>query len=231
MAPKYKEHGGGPATGLGNDWVNFLSQGLNTGSFGAGNPAGGDAVGQTAGIAGVLNDILSGGAGNLGGSLSQLIQQDTSDQVNQLRSRFGASGGTAFGTGSQYAESVLRAKQAPQLANAIGNLQLGAVMQLLGLTGQTANKGITQRQGVLEESPWMTGFKIAAPIIGMGLSSLGAGKALTPGAQGAGATSMMGGIPGISDIFTNPMNSVMSPGAVSSIPVPWTPTLFDYGLR
>ena len=230
MAPKYKEYGGGPATGLANDWVQFLSQGLNTGRFGAGNPAGGDAMGQTIGIAGVLNDILSGGAGNLGGSLASLIRNDTNDQVNQLRSKFSAGGGTAFGTGSQYAEGVLRSKQAPQLANAIGNLQLGAVMQILGLTGQTAGKGITQRQGVMEENPLMTGFKIAAPLIQAGLMSMGGGASLNP-AAGAGAggvdPTMFGPLPGVS------LTPSGLPGInpVSSIPVPWTPTLFDYGLR
>jgi hypothetical protein len=53
MAAKYKEYGGGPASGLANDFTQFLSQGLNTGTFGAGNPAGGDAANSTMGIAGV----------------------------------------------------------------------------------------------------------------------------------------------------------------------------------
>lgn len=40
MGAKYKESGGGPATGLANDWVKFLQGGLNSGSFGGYQPQG-----------------------------------------------------------------------------------------------------------------------------------------------------------------------------------------------
>lgn len=225
MAPKYKEYGGGPATGLADNFVQFLSQGLNSGTFGAGNPAGGDAAQSSMGIAGVLNDILSGGAGNLGGSLAQLIKNDTNDQVNNMRARFGASGGTAFGTGAQYGEGVLRAKQAPALTQAVGGLQLSAVQNLLGAIGQISQKGITQRSGAMQENPWMT----AGKVVGGGIQAVGS--------MMAGVPAMPGGMPGMD---LGPMPGVgitpsgipgMSPIGAAQMPQFAVPTLFDYGLR
>lgn len=222
MGAKYKEYGGGPATGLADNFISFLSQGLNTGSFGAGSAAGGDAVGQTSGIAGVLNDILSGGAGNLGGSMAQLIRNDTTDQVNQMRARFGVGGGTAYGTGAQYGEGILRAKQAPALTTAVGNLQLGAIQNLLGIMAGLAGKGITQRQGAMEENPWMTGAKIAGGVIKQGAAMMAA-----PATGGASLMAMdpgLGSAPGYQLTPNKAADMMMQPN------FGFTPTLFDYGL-
>lgn len=226
MAPKYKEHGGGPATGLADNLVQFLSQGLNSGSFGAGNPAGGDAANSTMGIAGVLNDILSGGAGNVGGAMAQLIKDDTNQQVLNMRARYGAGGGTAFGTGAQYGEGVLRSKQAPQITQAIGGLQLQAVQNLLGIMTGLAGKGIAQRQGTMEENPWMTAGKAVAggamAVAGMKGPSFGA----TPDAMAS-----MGPMPGIQLTPTAMMPAMPSPITAAQMPSFAVPTLFDYGLH
>lgn len=200
MGATYKERGGGKATGLGNDLIQFLSQGLNTGTFGAGNAMGNDSYGQTMGIAGVLNDLLMGGAGNIGGAQGQVISQGINDQAGELRSRFGVGGGTAFGTGAQYAEGTMRAQAAPQLAMAGGQLQLNALSQLLPMFASIAGRGMSQRQGIMQPHPLASAASIAAPIIGAGLgmmarppgaaSSMAAGSLGTPGFGGGG---LMGG--------------------------------------
>lgn len=227
MGAKYKEYGGGPATGLADNFIQFLSQGLNTGTFGAGQAAGGDAMGQTQGIAGVLNDILSGGAGNLGGSMAQLIKNDTNDQVNALRARFGAAGGTAYGTGAAYGEGVLRSKQAPALTTAVGNLQMGAIQNLMGIMAQLAGKGIAQRQGVMEENPWMTGAKVAGGIVKTGAAMMAA-----PATGGASLAPIPSSVEGA---LSGPLPQLqLTPNmAAQQMATPnfgWTPTLFDYGL-
>jgi hypothetical protein len=221
MGTKYKEYGGGAATGLSDDFVKFLSQGLNTGTFGAGSPAGGEAMGQTEGIAGILNDILSGGAGKLGGSMAQLISNDTNDQVNSLRARFGVGGGTAYGTGAQYGEGVLRAKQAPALAQAVGGLQMNAITNLLGIISGISQKGIAQRSGTMSPSPWASAFATAAPLIGAGLGFMAGGPA--GAAVGSSAGKGIGG--------SIAPDSPAPGGSVASINYGWTPTLFDYGLK
>lgn len=196
MGTKTKEVGGGPATGLANDFVSFLQGGLNTGSFGGGSATqrtnGANPVGSTMGIAGVLNDILSGGAGQLGGSLQQLISRDTERQADQLRARFGLGGGTAFGTPAAYAESNLRAEQAPQLTQAIGGLQLGAIGQLLPLLAGLAGRGISQRETIAQPSPWASAAAIGAPIIGAGLGAL-AGNPMAGAAVGQSVAGGLGG--------------------------------------
>lgn len=170
MGMKYSTQGGGAATGLGNDFATFLQQGLNTGSFGGASAAGqagaANPAGSTQGIAGVLNDILSGGAGKLGGSMAQMMQTQQQNDVNGIRARFGASGGTAFGTPGQYAESTYRAQAAPQITSAIGNMQMSALAQLFPQIGALAQKGIPQAEVTAQQNPWVTAAGIAAPAFG-----------------------------------------------------------------
>ena len=232
MGQDYKEEGGGAATGLADQLIKFLSQGMNTGTYGAGTAAGGDAAGSTVGVAGVLNDILSGGAGNVGGSMAQLIRNDTNDQVNNLRARYGASGGTAFGTGAQYGEGVLRSKQAPAMTTAIGNLQMNAVQQIMNLMGNLAGKGISQRQGMVQENPWLTGGKVAADVggkIAMAAAAMNRTPTDNTGMQ-------LGPTPGIQ--YTPPGQAPMGPIDSSMMPqfappqyIMTAPTLFDYGIQ
>lgn len=188
MGTQTKEIGGGPAVGLANDFVKFLQSGLNSGTFGGATAMNGalnaNPFGSTGGIAGILNDLLSGGAGNIGGSLQEMISKQGERDVNALRSRFGVSGGQAFGTPAAYAESMLRSETAPKLATAVGGLQLQAMMPLMQMMMGLAGRGITQRETVQTPSPLAQAFSIGAPIIG----------ALAGGPAGAGLGSMFGNL-------------------------------------
>lgn len=142
---KTKEVGGGPATGLADDFVSSLQKLLNGGGMGtAGSPlASGNPLN-------VLVDILGKGGGNIGGAFSEMLSKQQDRDVNNLRSRFGAGGGTAFGSPAAYAESMYRAEAAPQITSAIGNLQLGALGPLMEMMGSFAHKGVSQRQTIQE---------------------------------------------------------------------------------
>ena len=199
MGTKYKNVGGS-GTGLGQDFSQFLLNGLNTGTFGAGTAGAqygaANPVGQTQGIAGVLNSILSPGAGALGGSLNQLLQLQQQNDVNDIRSRFGVGGGTAFGTPGQYAESTYRAQAAPQIATQIGQLQLGALGQILPYIGQFGMKDIPQAEVAAQENPWLTaakfGLGVGSTALGFGINPFGGG-----GGGGGGWGTGFGGQPGI----------------------------------
>jgi hypothetical protein len=149
-APKVREVGGKSAQPLAEGFMDFLLRGLTTGSFGTGAATGqygaADPIGSTQGIAAILNDILSGGAGKVGGSFAEMINRDTERQAGAVRARYGAGGGTSFGTPAAHAEALIRAESAPRLTGTIGQLQLGAIMPLLNLMGQFASKGVSQRQ-------------------------------------------------------------------------------------
>lgn len=169
VGTQFKEVGGGPATGLANDFVKFLQQGLSTGSFGgvsAGQrTAGADPYGSTMGIAGVLNDLLSGGAGNVGGSMAEMISKQGERDVMGLRSRFGVGGGTSLGTPAAYGEAVLRSETAPKITTAVGGLQLQTLSQLLPLFANLAGKGISQRETVAQPNPLVSTIGALAPAI------------------------------------------------------------------
>lgn len=188
MGMKYKEVGGGSATGLADNFVQFLQQGLQTGSFGAGTATGqagaANPYGSTAGIAGVLNDILSGGGGNLGGSLGQLLKTQQNNDVESLRARFGVGGGTAFGTPAQYAESTYRAQAAPQIATQVGGLQMNALNSILPLIASLSQKGIAQREGTYQPSTLAQVAQVGLPIAGATLGFLAGG----PGGAAAGSS-------------------------------------------
>ena len=236
MGTQTKEVGGGPATGLANDFVKFLQNGLNSGTFGGLTGATGamnaNPMGSTGGIAGVLNDFLSGGAGVVGGSLMDMISKQGERDVNAVRSRFGASGGTAFGTPAAYAESMVRSETAPKLTQAIGGLQMQALMPLLSMMGNLSQKGISQRETVQQPSAFSDIMSIAAPVLGtalggpMGgalggwLKGLGGGGGLTGGdipiLGQAGITNLLGG--GTSNL-TMPRNMAMLPMPFLNNPV------------
>jgi len=171
MGSKVSTVGGGAATGLGTDFVHWLMNGLNTGSFGAGGPAGSSAVGQTQGMTGVINDILSGGAGKVGGALQTLINRQNTQNVNDLRSRYGAFGGTGFGTPAAFAESQYRAQEPAQTTSAIGNLQLSALQPLLSSIFGLSQKGIPQAETMVQPSgfgQFLQGLgSVAGPIASM----------------------------------------------------------------
>lgn len=207
MAMKYKEVGGGQATGLADSFVNFLQQGLQTGSFGGAGAVsqfgGANPIGSTTGIAGVLNDLLAGGAGKIGGALSTQIKQQEGDDVAALRARFGAGGGGAFGTGAGFAEATYRAREAPQLATAIGGLQEGALSQLLPLFMGVFNKGTAQREGTFQPNTALSAAQIGLPLAGSALGFLAGG----PGGAAIGSqfgSSLSGDLSGLSGMPSQP---------------------------
>ena len=199
-AHKYRESGGGPATGLANDFVGWLQQALQTGSFGggtAGQRAGGaDPFGSTSGISGILNDLLSQGGGRVGGAYSDMISKQGERDVNALRSRFGYSGGTAFGTPAAHGEALLRSETAPKLTAAIGGLQMGALSQLLPIFAGLSGKGIAQREGYLEPAGWLSAIQTAAPFIGAGIGAMTGNPLAARPAMGAPSLSTPGSMMG-----------------------------------
>lgn len=150
MGMKIKEVGGGPATGLADNFVGMLQSLMNGGGVGPGGSP--NAVGSTGNIMSVLSDILSGGGGKAGSAISQLISKQQERDVNALRSRFGVGGGTAFGTPAAFAESQYRAEAAPQITNAITGLQLQALGPILQSIYGLSQKGIAQRQLIQQKS-------------------------------------------------------------------------------
>lgn len=186
MGTKTKEVGGGPATGLANDFTKWLQAGLTSGTFGGGTAAYGannaNPVANTAGISGVLNDILAGGGGNIGGSLAELISKDTERQAAALRARFGAGGGTGYGSGASLAEAQLRSESAPKLTAAVGQLQLQALAPILSALLGISGKGISQREVVATPSTGAQILGTVAPVLG----------AVAGGPLGAGLAGMLG---------------------------------------
>lgn len=186
MAPNISQVGGGPAVGLAKDFTSWLDNALTTGSFGLGNSGmqanNANPVGDTTGIAGVLNDILAGGAGKLGGSINQLISQHQTQDVGDLRARFGAGGGQSLGTPAAFAEASYRAKAAPEAATAIGNLQLNALLPILQMIAGLSGKGISQRETLASPNPWLSGLTALAG------GATGAGNLLTGINAGKGGT-------------------------------------------
>jgi hypothetical protein len=193
MNPSVQTVGGGPATGLANEFTQWLSQGLMTGQFGgispgaattganpmattmaaptglnmmrAGTggvpsgvggvkaPRGPAGANSSAGLTGIINDILSGGAGNIGGSLQKILATQQLGDVTNLRSRY-SMGGTGTGSPSAYAESLYRANAAPQAAMQIGQLQMSALMPLLQLIAGISGRGIPQASTTVGPSPF-----------------------------------------------------------------------------
>lgn len=184
MGPRESTVGGGPATGLANDFIGFLQSAMNTGTFGGGSAAGqagaANPMASTQGIAGVLNDILSGGAGQIGGNMQQMIARDTDRQALALRERFTNGGGVGYGSPAAGAEALLRSESGAKNIQAIGGMQMQALMPILQMIMQLSGKGISQRETVMSPSPWLQGISAAAG----GLQALAPFLSQGPGGRG-----------------------------------------------
>jgi hypothetical protein len=180
MGLNEKTVGGGAASGFATDFTNWLSTGLNNGQFGGASAANGamgaNPMGGTMGISNILNDLLSGGAGNIGGAMSDMISRSNDRNVAGLRSRFGAGGGTAFGTPAAHAEAVMRAEEAPMLTQAIGGLQLQALMPILQMMMGVTGLGTPQAQTTMQPNAWMQGLSALGPLLGGAGTLMGAWK-------------------------------------------------------
>lgn len=212
MGPQAKTVGGGPATGLADDFVNFLRGGLTTGTFG--NPGqqamGANPIGSTTGIAGILNTILSQGAGKMGGALQDIINQRQAGDIANLRARYGM-GGTGTGTPGAYAESLYRSQAAPQAAVQIGQLQSQYLQPLMQAMYGLSERGIPQATTVLSQSPFMQLMS------GLGGAGMGAGSIMR--ALGVGGGGGGGGIPSADQL------GITMPD-LSGVP-PFDPTMFN----
>lgn len=169
MGYEEKTVGGGSAKGLGEDFTRFLSELINTGSFGGGTAGqqfnAEDPANDTQGIFGLLNSIISNPQADQ--SVQQLISKDITRGRNDLRARFGASGGMGFGTPAAVAEGVYQAEQAPRTAVALDEMsraRLASLMPLFGITRDIAGRGITQAQAALQPNGWLQGINLAMDV-------------------------------------------------------------------
>jgi len=177
MNPKTREVGGGAATGLSDDLIGAFRS-LIAGNYG-GQPGPGqrydaaNPVGSTNDFLGAITDILSPGGGRAGAGLTATIGRQSARDVADLRARYGATGGQAFGTPAAYAESQYRAEAAPRAATAVSQAQLSALMPLLALMAQLSGKGLSQRSTVIEPPAALSWLQ------GLGGAATGAGNLLT----------------------------------------------------
>jgi hypothetical protein len=169
---------GNSATPFSGQFTNMLSSLLMGGGGGVGGTQAGQStmganpVGQTqAGGAGILSNILSPGAGVLGGAYQTSLNQTNQQNIDALRARFGSMGGTSLGTPGSSAEAMYRAYASPQQTMAIGNLQLGALSPLLqgGLT--LANRGVT--------TPYLQASPFTQALQTLGGAAAGAGSLMS----------------------------------------------------
>lgn len=185
MSYKERTVGGGPAKQLGQDWTKFLSQFINSGSFGGSTASqqtnAADPAGSAQNIFSLLNSIISNPQADK--SVQDLISRDTERGRNALQESFG--GGTSTGSPAAFAQALYESEQAPRQAVAMDEMarnRLASLLPLFGFANQTASQGIPQAQSTLEPPPWLqavnTGLDIAgtvAPFFGPAGAAVGAG--------------------------------------------------------
>lgn len=198
-----KQVGGGPATGLANDFVAMLSHALGGGGFG---PAGGRTgsaatMDSSMNMFSVLNNILSPGGGTAGASINEMISKDIDRQANMLRARFNTGGGMAEGTPAAFAEGVMRGEAAPRATQAVTEMQMAALMPILQIMAGISSKGIAQREEVMQPNPFMNFMSAFAPLAGA-VAGGPAGAALGGLFGNRGGANVVGGPTGWSGSWT-----------------------------
>lgn len=103
----------GQRANLGNVNTNIQAQNVSPGSFQS----------QQANLNGINqpHSVIQDSA--FSNAMQQILNQRHSEDVANLRARFGASGGASRGTPAQYAEAQLDAQQLPQIAAALGQIR------------------------------------------------------------------------------------------------------------
>lgn len=124
--------------------------GSQSGYLGAGNPAGEGAMRSGQGAADFYGSLLSGGAGEVGGAIQQLLQRTQDRDVMKLKESARASGGAQFGTPGQYAEGVYRGEAAPNIMKAIGELQANAAKDIFGMSRDIYARETPQAEMLVE---------------------------------------------------------------------------------
>jgi len=223
----YKERtiGGGPATGLAEDFTGFLKNLINTGSFGggtAGQQAGAaNPMGDTQGIMGLLNSIVSNPQADQ--SVQQLISKDIERGRNDLRARFGAGGGMAYGTPAAFAEGLYQAEQAPRTAIAMDQMaqqRVASLMPFFQMIQNISSMGIPQAQSTLQPSGGMQAFNILMDIANTAANFM-------PQGPGGGQTNSRGPTPATSNSLTQPRPNIR-PESINPITPTFIPTPMRY---
>lgn len=212
MGAKYREAGGGPAVGVADSWARMLQSLMGGG--GTSNTQGTYALNRNgAGMMGVLGDLLSPGAGVAGADMTRML----GNQAKDIRAQYANIGG-GYGTAAANAEGMFRQGIPGQIAQ----LQLSAIMPLLGYINSFAGKGVAQRQGFMQPSDFMQGLQAIA----------GTAKGVAPFFAGGAAPSsdMTAGLNAGDWNFNIPvMNpSMTGMGAQGTVPSDWNfniPTL------
>lgn len=221
MGNRYKEVGGGPAVGLADNWIKNLQSFMGGGSTpGAQMTRAGNNQAQAGtagaltntgngpgGIYNIIQDILSQGGGSLGGHLGSQIERGVNEGRADVASRFSSVGG---GQGSSTAQAIARynAEQADAVPLGVANLQMSTIQPLLQMIQQMAGRGVTQREGVMEQNPWLQGITALAGAV--------------PGIKDvAGMFRGNGGVDGGKSVSWNPNVPDYSVPALPRTRMPW----------
>lgn len=169
----YRERtvGGGPAKGLAEDFTSFLRNFITSGSFGSGTAGqqftAADPAGGAANIFGLLNSMISNPTADR--SVQELISKDIERGRNDLRARFGAGGGMAFGSPAAFAEALYQSEQAPRTAMAMDQMaqsRIGTLMPFFQMLQNISSLGIPQAQATMEPKPWLQALNLGMDVAG-----------------------------------------------------------------
>ena len=236
LGPKVKTTGGGAAKPFASDFIDWL--GTNTTSSGGFNTAIGRLLsGQ--GLSDNGNQAYDtaynkamGGIGQVGldpnsqfaQGINTMLQQRQTQAQNDLRARFGAQGGMAFGTPAATAEARYLAESTPQIAATLGQYDLqkrGVDLQtLLGLMGaQSQRSQFNNAQG----------SQLIQQLLGLGGNAMQIG---TPQAQTMvqpGLLQQIGGIASGVASVANPFGGLMN--LIGGKGLPGMPNINPYVLQ
>jgi hypothetical protein len=162
----------------------LLGGDAQSGYLGAGRPAGEGAMRQGQGAADIYSSLLSGGAGEIGGAIQQLLQRTQDRDVMKMKEAGRASGGAQFGTPGQYAEAMYRGEAAPNITAAIGKLQMDAARDIFGMSKDIYGRETPQAEMMIEPGVFdkiMQGVGAIAPAAAQFLAP-GLGPAMSIGA-------------------------------------------------
>lgn len=212
----YKETvvGGQPTQGLPQDFTNFLQNFINTGSFGsgtAGQQAGAATpVSDTQDIFGLLNSIISNPSADQ--SVQDLISKDIERGRNDLRARFGTSGGMGFGTPAAFAESLFQAEQVPRTTLALDELsrnRLASLMPFFQQAGALTQQGTPQAQATLQPDAFSTALNAITGLAGAATNIFS-----IPGIGGNVGVPNQPNIPNVTPGLTPPTIQQPPPGTI-----------------
>jgi hypothetical protein len=192
MGARYREVGGGPATGVADSWANTLQS-----MMGGGSTPSTQMNNAPNAMARIMQEILSPGAGAIGGNFASQIERGIGRERGALTSRFSSMNG-GYGSGAGQALAQFGAEVADRVPMDIANLQMGTIQQLMQAIGQFSQRGVSQRSTVAEPNPWLQGLqafgdvaKTVGPMIA-GAPPMPSGSNTSPGSSTSGIVSPLG---------------------------------------